>query len=800
KALTILASTAAAALESASLYVQVRAAEANYRTIFENALEGLYQSTPDGRLITANPAFARILGYDSPAEMIAAITDISQQLYVDAGDRLEAARLQEEGDLLLGFEFQAYRKNGEKIWLSGNRRSVRDQNGTELHLEGSVEDITERKRAEQALIESEGRKDSILKSALDCVVTVDHEGKILEFNPAAEHTFGYASEEVVGKSMPELIIPPRLRTHHRGGFARYLTTGCSSILGKRIEVTAMRADGAEIPVELTITPIGELPRPTFTAFIRDLTERKRAEDELRKSEERYRDLVENARDSIYEHDLEGNYTSANKAGEQLTGYTLEETLKLNVSDTIAPEYLEKARQMQMRKLAGESVTAYELELLAKDGHRIAVEVNSRLVFHNGTPIGVQGIYRDVTERKQLEDQLRQAQKLEAVGQLAGGVAHDFNNLLTVIGGYSDLVSRRLPEDSPFLTSMAEIKKAGDRASALTRQLLAFSRKQILQPVVLDLNGVVSNLEKMLRRLIGEDIELLTITEPHLCRVKADAGQIEQVVINLIVNARDAMPSGGKLTVQTANVALSEEQNHVPCTPGNYIMLAVSDTGTGMDAETQSHIFEPFFTTKASDKGTGLGLSTAYGIVKQSGGQIWVSSEIGKGTTFKIYLPQVDEALDAAVLDDAQPAPHGTETILLVEDEEQVRQIAQQILIALDYKVLAATNGHEALAVAQQYEGNIDLAITDVVMPQLNGRELIERLAPLRPNMKVLYMSGYTDDAIVRHGLMDERLEFIQKPFAPDAFARKIRHVLDSPADGAGQRALPEGETLTRDPS
>jgi CheY-like chemotaxis protein len=317
--------------------------------------------------------------------------------------------------------------------------------------------------------------------------------------------------------------------------------------------------------------------------------------------------------------------------------------------------------------------------------------------------------------------------------------------------------------------------------ALTRQLLAFSRKQILQPTVLDLNSVVANLERMLRRLIGEDIDLSASLAPDLGQVKVDPGQIDQVIINLIVNARDAMPAGGKLTIETANATLDDGycHDHVPCVPGSYIMLAVSDTGTGMDAETQERIFEPFFTTKAAGKGTGLGLSTAYGIVKQSGGNIWVYSELGKGTTFKIYLPRADEAVETETPTGlAKPAPHGTETILLVEDEEQVRQIAQQILTILGYTVLPATNGQEALAVARQHSGTIDLTITDVVMPQLSGRELIERLVPRRPEMKVIFMSGYTDDAIVRHGPLDERLESIQKPFAADAFARKIRSVLD----------------------
>jgi PAS domain S-box-containing protein len=782
KALSILASTAAAALESASLYTQVRAAEEKYRSIYENAIEGLFQSTREGRFLAVNPALARILGYESPAELVATVTDIANQLYVDPAAREEAGRLQEERGVLIGFEFEAYRKDKKKIWLSENRRSVPNPNREGSYLEGSVENITERKRAEQALMESESRKDAILKSALDCVITIDHEGKVIDFNPAAELTFGYAGQEVVGRRLADLIVPPGQRALHKTGLARYLATGSSTILGKRMELTAMRADGSEIPIELTITAIGELPHPTFTAFMRDLTQRKRADAELRESEERYRALVENAHDIIYEHDLEGHYTSANKAGERITGYSREESLKLSFAQTLAPEYLEKARRMVRRKLAGEKMTAYDLEIIAKDGKRIALEVNTSLVFKNGIPVSVQGIARDVTQRKLLEEQLRQSQKLEAIGQLAGGVAHDFNNLLTVIGGYSDLLIRRMPADSPLRPQVEEIKKAGDRASGLTRQLLAFSRKQILQPKVLDLNTVVSDLDKMLRRLIGEDIDLLTITEPRLGQVKADPGQIEQVVMNLIVNARDAMPDGGKITIETANVVFTEDyaQHHAQCVSGSYVMLAMSDTGCGIDPEIRSRIFEPFFSTKGAGKGTGLGLSTVYGIVVQSGGNIWVYSEAGKGTTFKIYLPRVDEAIEESAARERLGAPpQGTETLLLVEDESQVRQIAHQILESLGYAVLVAENGEQALGIGEQYQEKIHLMVTDVVMPQMGGPELVKRLAPSRPDLRVLYMSGYTDDAIVRHGLMDERLEFIQKPFTADALARKVRKALDS---------------------
>ncbi len=788
KALTILASTAAAALESASLHTQVRHAEENYRSIFENAVEGIFQSTSEGRFITVNPAFARILGYDSPEEMIAAITDIARQLYVNPSDRAEAERLQKERGVLEGFELEAYRKDRSKIWLSLNRRFVYTQDGGH-YIEGSVEDITERKQAEKALRASESRKDAILKSALDCVITIDHEGKVIDFNPAAEHVFGYTSEDAVGKSMAHLIIPPGLRPHHEPGFARYLATACSSIIGKRLEVTAMRADGSEIPVELTITAIGELPQPTFTAFIRDLTERREAEQELRESEERYRDLVENAHDIIYSQDLEGNYTSMNLAGQLITGYTREEALELNVTQTVAPEDLPKVREMLTQKLAGEQVTACEMDIIAKDGRRIAIEANTKLVMHDGVPVGIQGIARDITERKRLEtalheseEQLRQSQKLEAIGQLAGGVAHDFNNLLTAINGYSALALRRVGADHPISSYLEEIKKAGDRAANLTRQLLAFGRKQLLQPLAINLNDIVGDMIKLLKRLIGEDVQLVTKPGANLKQIKADPGQLEQVLVNLVVNARDAMPRGGTVTIETANTRLdgAYASRHVGVTPGDYVVLAISDTGIGMDHETCSHIFEPFFTTKEEGKGTGLGLSTVYGIIKQSGGNVWVYSELGKGTTFKVYLPQVEDKVAArADLKEDLGRHRGTETVLLVEDEDMVRQLTNELLEESGYVVLEANGGGQAMELFKEHKGRIDLLITDVVMPKISGKQVAEQLKEIHPETKVLFMSGYTDEAIVHHGIIDSHIAFIQKPFSERALAQKIREVLDS---------------------
>jgi PAS domain S-box-containing protein len=384
------------------------------------------------------------------------------------------------------------------------------------------------------------------------------------------------------------------------------------------------------------------------------------------------------------------------------------------------------------------------------------------------------------QEREKEEQLLQSQKLESVGQLAGGIAHDFNNLLTVIGGYSEIMLRRFSQDDPLRRNTEEIKKAAERASSLTRQLLAFSRKQVLQPKVFDLNSLVTDVSKMLRRLIGEDIEFITLLRPEAGLVNADPGQIEQVLMNLVVNARDAMPRGGKITIETANVQLDKAyaDMHIAVQPGKYVMLIVSDTGLGMDAEMQDHIFEPFFTTKEVGKGTGLGLSTVYGIVKQSGGNIWVYSGVGHGTTFKIYLPLAEEEVGRRK--PAEPAaPRGTETILLVEDEGTVRKLARAILEENGYHVLEAANGEEALPICEQHCGDIHLMLTDVVMPLMSGRELANRIETICPHLPVLYMSGYTDDAIVHHGVLDPGTPFLEKPFTPDALARKVREVLDT---------------------
>jgi signal transduction histidine kinase/CheY-like chemotaxis protein len=407
----------------------------------------------------------------------------------------------------------------------------------------------------------------------------------------------------------------------------------------------------------------------------------------------------------------------------------------------------------------------------------------------GHLLGAVNIISDITERKQAEERMKtlqeqflQSQKMEAIGQLAGGVAHDFNNLLTVINGYSDLILEDIDEKNRFFQDVKEIKKASEHAASLTRQLLAFSRKQILQPKILDINSVVLNMDKMLRRMIGEDIQMVTLLSKDLGRMKADPGQIEQVILNLAVNARDAMPKGGKLTIETANVELDEEyaHTHINVTPGRYVMLSISDNGIGMSKEIIEHIFEPFFTTKEKEKGTGLGLSTVYGIIKQSGGNIWIYSEPGQGTTFKIYLPQLekdDEMIEQSDL--SHQSLQGSETILLVEDEEGVRRVARAILERNGYSILEASNAEEALRTVQEnHSYPIHLLLTDVVMPGMNGRELADRLILKRPGMKVLFMSGYTGNAIIHHEILKVGMAYIQKPFTPNTLTHKVREFLD----------------------
>jgi len=525
---------------------------------------------------------------------------------------------------------------------------------------------------------------------------------------------------------------------------------------------------------------------TFNRMTSAVAER---EERLRESEERFRAMTESAVDAVVTAGSNGTIVSWNRGAQTIFGYGPHEVLGTTL-DRLIPERYRQAPPgglVAMASTDAGNVTPAPIEFhgVRKDGREFPIELSlATWKTRHGTFLTA--IIRDVTERTQLEAQFRQAQKMESIGRLAGGVAHDFNNLLTVIGGQTELVRMRLPADDPLRERVGVVQDAAARAADLTKQLLAFSRKQVLEPKILDLNTVVEGVAPMLRRLIGEDIELLTRLGPGLGHVEADPGQITQIIVNLAVNARDAMPGGGRLTIETDNVDLDEtyaDRRAPDVRPGPFIMLAVGDTGIGMDEEIQSHVFEPFFTTKESGKGTGLGLATVYGIVKQSNGHVGVYSEPGKGTTFKIYLPRVAQPADALAPDAGVMPGGGSETILLVEDDDRVRALACEVLGEHGYTVLEARHGSDALDISQRYHGAIQLLLTDVVMPGMGGRELAGRLRRDRPQMKILYMSGYTADTIAHHGVLDEGEAFLSKPVLPRMLASKVRETIDGPRGG-----------------
>ncbi|MEP6692721.1 MAG: PAS domain S-box protein [Gemmatimonadaceae bacterium] len=552
------------------------------------------------------------------------------------------------------------------------------------------------------------------------------------------------------------------------------------------------APGVRGPLARASSPrVARTSGETNAATEAELINHRRAEEALRESEERLRAMFEQAAVGMAHVSMSGEWLRLNQRVCDIVGYGRDELLARTVQSTLHPDDAGAHAEQMRRMTAGEiSTTALEQRHVRKDGTTIWTTLTlSMLREVNGAPKYCIAILEDITQRKQLELQSFQSQRLEAVGRLAGGVAHDFNNLLTAITGYSDALLDAMDADDGRRTDVQQIRRAAEHAAALTAQLLAFSRKQVLRPKVFDLTTVVVGMDSMLRRLIGEDVHLDTVAggdgDTLRGRVKADPGQIEQVVMNLVVNARDAMPDGGHITLETAIVDLGENyaHRHVAFVPGPYVMLAVTDTGCGMDKETQGRVFEPFFTTKGPGKGTGLGLSTVYGIVKQSGGYVWVYSELGHGTTFKIYLPRVEDAVDLPRAPEApksQEALRGTETILLVEDEDALRTLMHRALAKYGYTVLEARNGREALAICEAYTDRIHVVVTDVVMPEMGGRELVDRLATLRTGepIRVLFMSGYPGGDMVRRGVLDAQTAFLQKPLTLASLARKIREILD----------------------
>jgi PAS domain S-box-containing protein len=735
---------------------------------------------------------------------------------------------------LLDDQPAAWHYENEILTRSGARRLIRWNNSVLRSASGEVvgmasigEDITERKQTEAALQSSEARTKAIVQTSLDGIVAMNHEGRILEFNPAAEKVFGYERAKVLGLELAEVIIPPSLRERHRQGMKHFLATGETQVIGKRIEITAMRSNGSEFPVELAITRMGTEMPAKFTGFIRDISERQRAERQLNIQHAISRVLAESSTaeqatpkilQAICENfgwDLSALWsidpreavlrcveiwgapniplddfkavsrrmTFARDAG--LPGRVWDSGRPAWIADVIQDGNFSRALDAKQAGLHA----AFAFPILIGSGVSGVIEVFSREVhapdedlLRTFAVLGSQ--LGQFFQRRRLEDQLLQSQKMETVGKLAGGVAHEFNSIMTAIIGQSELLLNDLPPGNPLCKNATEIHRAADRAASLTRQLLAYGRKQILRPQILDLNSVLAGMESTLRHLLGRGGDVRIVLAAGLKAVKADAGQIEQVIMNIAMNAADAMPNGGKLTLETGNVTL--DQDYVSRFPelkaGEYVMLAITDTGTGMSEAVKARVFEPFFSTKGVGQGTGLGLSTCYGIINQSGGQISLYSEVARGATFKIYLPQVEpqtkiplERLDSPGL------PRGTETVLLVEDDPALREMATTLLQRLGYTVLAAANGIEALSLSQQRDvGHVDLLFTDVVMPHMSGKELSERVQSSSPHTRVLFTSAYTENAIVHQGVLNQGVELLQKPFTPSALAHKLREMLDQP--------------------
>ena len=636
------------------------------------------------------------------------------------------------------------------------------------------------KQVEKALHESENKFRLIFEYAPLGIVRFDRHGTITACNNNFVKIIGSSEKALIGLNMLEL--PDR----------QVVTTLQEALHGK---VASFEGDYSSATAR-KITPVRVIFGPVFTkdgevqggiGIIEDITERKLTEESLRENEVRFRTLTETTATAIFVYSND-RFVYVNNASQQLTGYSSDELLSLRFWDVVHPGYKQLIKERGFARQRGEKIPSrYEFKIVRKDGTERWIDFTSGKIQWQGKTAAIASAF-DVTERKQaeeekqkLEGQLLHAQKMEAVGRLAGGVAHDFNNMLNVIIGYAEIILGKIDRDVLLRKDVEEIMKAATRSASLTQQLLAFSRKQIIQPKVLDINALLKNLDQMLRRLIGEHIDIVFALAQDIGRIKADPVQIEQVIMNLAINARDAMHEGGKLTIETAMADLDDSyaKNHAGVLPGRYALIAVTDTGRGMDDQIKSKIFEPFFTTKDRGKGTGLGLAMVYGIVKQSGGHIYVYSEPGRGTTFKIYFPCTDAVPDFnADIQRAKEHRGGNEHILVVEDEAKLRRLFEATIPSLGYRVTTAANGDEALALVEERGLKPDLVITDVVMPGMGGVVLVERLRKNQPDLRVLYMSGYTDNAIVHQGILDPGTPFIQKPFHIKDLAVKIREVLE----------------------
>ena len=637
----------------------------------------------------------------------------------------------------------------------------------------------------------------LLEALPDAIVAVDSSGTILQVNTQALELFGYSHSELIGQKV-ELLVPDSYRGQHHHHRQAYAEQPKTRRMGASLDLYGRRRNGSEFPVEISLSPVSTNRGKFILSAIRDISDRKRVDEELRRATEelhrrtaeqlgeyraRLASIVDSSEDAIIGKDLDGTITSWNRGAENIYGYTPEEAMGKNISLLAPSDRPDEIPGILAKIGRGETVEHLESVRVTKDGRHLNVSITvSPLRDAKGDVVGASAIARDITAQRRAESQLNTAQKMEAIGRLAGGVAHDFNNILGIIGACSEFLRDRIDPSAEPAQYVENIKQAIERGSSLTRQLLSFSRSTAVKPQLLDLNERLKDVGKLLRPLMGDDVEIMIVSKSPAAVVEADPGHLDQIVVNLAVNARDAMPRGGKFILETGTARFDEAfaQQHQNMAPGNYVVLAVSDTGSGMDSPTAARIFEPFFTTKGPGKGTGLGLATVYGIVKQSAGHIFVYSEVGHGTTFKIYLPNADHKIGLGSRAEAETlAPDAkSATILLVEDDEIMRRLTRQLLEELGYAVVEANDGKAALEWVRSNPGRIDLVLTDVIMRNMSGPELVKELSGSNPGLKVVFMSGYTGELIAEREVLERGITLLEKPFSRNALLKTIHATLD----------------------